>query len=68
MKKLLLAIFLLLIMVSCSPVRYANLQRKHNCYQRHKTTTYTIPMWIPGRGILLETHTITPHRVHKKKR
>jgi len=68
MKKLLLAIFLLLVIVSCTPVRYVNVERKHNYYQKHRSNTYTIPMWIPGHGILLETRIITRHRVHKKKR
>jgi hypothetical protein len=67
MKNLLLVAFLLLAIVGCTPIRYVNVERKHNYYQRHRSTTYTIPTWIPGRGVLLETRIITPRRVHKKK-
>lgn len=66
MKKLLSISFLLLVIVGCTPVRYVNIERKHNYYQRHRHNTYTIPVWIPGRGILLETRIATPHRKWSK--
>jgi hypothetical protein len=66
MKTLLLATILLLVIVGCTPVRYVNVERKHNYYQRHRSTTYTIPTWIPGRGILLETRIVAPHRKWSK--
>lgn len=56
MKNLLLAVILLVGIASCTPVRYVNVERKHNYYQRHRFNTYTSPTWIPGRGIVLETH------------
>jgi hypothetical protein len=60
--KQLLGIILLMLVIGCTPVRYVNVERKHNYYQRHRATTYTAPMWIPGRGVILETHIIVPHR------
>lgn len=56
MKKLILAVILLIGVISCTPVRYVNVERKHNYYQRHRFNTYTSPTWVPGRGIVLETH------------
>jgi hypothetical protein len=52
-----------LFLVSCTPVRKVNVYSKHNYYQKHRINTYTSPTWIPGRGIILETHI---HRLPKR--
>ena len=54
--KSIITLLVLILLVGCVPVRVVNVERKHNYYQRHRTTTYTSPIWIPGRGIILETH------------
>ena len=53
MKKL---VVFLLVFASCTPVRYVNFERHHNYYETHRFNTYTAPTWVPGRGIILETH------------
>jgi hypothetical protein len=77
MKNLILVVILLLGVVSCTPVRYVNVEKKHNYYQRHRTNTYTIPVWVPGRGMLLETRIyrlpkvnrrLTPNRLSRGKK
>jgi hypothetical protein len=60
--KQLLTLLILVLVVGCTPVRYVNVERKHNYYQRHRYNTYTVPMWIPGRGILLETRIVAPQK------
>lgn len=65
MKKLILAVILLIGVIGCTPVRYVNVEKKHNYYQRHRFNTYTKPTWIPGTGIVLETHI---YRLPKKNR
>jgi hypothetical protein len=55
MKQFVLA-FILFTLIGCMPVRRVNFNSKHNYYQRHRTNTYTSPTWIPGIGIVLETH------------
>ena len=47
---------LIIILAGCTPVKYVNVERKHNFYQRHRYNTYTVPVWVPGRGVILETH------------
>ena len=51
-------ILLCLFLVSCTPIKYVNVESRHNYYQRHRTTTYTAPIWIPGHGIVLQTYRI----------
>jgi hypothetical protein len=49
---------------SCTPVRhYVNVKSHKNYYQKHRRTTYTVPVFIPGQGIVLETKTV--HKVKK---
>jgi hypothetical protein len=55
MKQLSLLI-LLLIFIGCTPVKYVNVERKHNYYHRHRHNTYTIPTWVPNVGVVLQTH------------
>jgi hypothetical protein len=55
-------ILLCLFLVSCTPIKYVNVERKHNYYQRHRTTTYTTPIWIPGHGIVLQTHKVRKYK------
>ena len=56
MKNILSLVISLLILNGCTPVRYVNVEKRHNYYQRHRINSYTSPTWIPGRGIILETH------------
>ena len=62
MKQLLSILLLIIVSWGCRPVRHVNVQRKHNFYERHRYATYTTPMWIPGRGIILETYIIAPNK------
>jgi hypothetical protein len=55
MKNLILVVILLFGVIGCTPVRHVNVERKHNYYQRHRSNTYTLPIWVPGRGVILET-------------
>lgn len=49
-------------MSGCVPaVHFVNADKKNNYYQRHRYNTYTIPIWVPGVGVLLETRTYYPH-------
>ena len=56
MKKILLLLVLIFVLIGCMPVRKVDVSSRHNYYQRHRYNTYTAPTWIPGRGIILETH------------
>lgn len=57
MKKL---VVLMLLLASCTPVRYVNVERRHNFYERHRYNSYTVPVWVPGRGVLLQTRIAPP--------
>jgi hypothetical protein len=65
MKKLLLLIALL---ASCTPVRRINVHSRHNYYEKHRATTYTVPVFIPGKGVVLETHTVPKLRPTRKSK
>lgn len=66
--KTILSLFLTIILLSgCESVRYVNVSRKHNYYQRHRQNTYTIPTWVPGRGIMLETRIYRGHKPKRRK-
>jgi uncharacterized protein YceK len=56
MKKILLLLAVLFLLIGCVPVRRVNVNSRHNYYERHRSNTYTSPTWIPGIGIVLETH------------
>jgi hypothetical protein len=56
--KSIITLLVLILLVGCIPVKVVNVERKHNYYQRHRTTTYTSPIWIPGHGIVLQTHKV----------
>jgi hypothetical protein len=55
MKQIILA-FILFALIGCMPVKRVNVSSRHNYYERHRFNTYTSPTWIPGRGVILETH------------
>lgn len=59
MKKILA--LLLLVAAACSPVRHVDVTSRHNYYERHRVNTFTSPTWVPGYGIVLQTH-IVPYR------
>ena len=56
MKKILLLLAVLFLLIGCVPVRRVNVNSRHNYYQKHRSNTYTIPVWIPNVGVVLETH------------
>ncbi len=56
--KSIITLLVLILLVGCIPVRVVNVERKHNYYQRHRATTYTTPIWIPGHGVVLQTHKV----------
>ena len=56
MKKILSILVIVLLLIGCMPVRRVNVASRHNYYERHRFNSYTSPTWIPGRGIILETH------------
>ena len=53
--KKLAALFIIIMFASCVPVRYVDVHSHHNYYQKHRFNTYTAPVWIPGRGVMLQT-------------
>jgi hypothetical protein len=56
MTKIIFIALLVLCAASCTPVKYVNVNSRHNYYQKHRPNTYTIPVWIPNVGVVLETH------------
>jgi len=60
------ALILGMLLQSCEPIRYVNFQSKHNYYERHRHNTYTSPIWIPGHGVMLQTH-IVPYRFSQQR-
>ena len=56
MKNVLSVLVLVFILIGCMPVRRVDVSSRHNYYERHRINTYTSPVWIPGRGIILQTH------------
>lgn len=48
-------LFVLFLLIGCVPSRIVDVTSRHNYYQKHRVNTYIIPIWIPGRGIILET-------------
>lgn len=62
-----LVILLLLLLGSCAPSRIVNVSSRHNYYNRHRATTYTHPLWVPGRGIILYTEIVPKYRFHKPR-
>ena len=67
MGKKLSVLFIIILFASCIPVRYVDVHSKRNYYQRHRATTYTSPTWIPGVGVVLETHPIPSRQSRKGK-
>ena len=57
-----------LLVTSCEPVRYVDVQSRHNYYQRHRSNTYTTPVFIPGRGIVLQTYIVPIPRPARRGR
>jgi uncharacterized protein YceK len=56
MKKILLLLFIVFLLIGCISVRRVDVSSRHNYYERHRMNIYTSPTWIPGQGIILETH------------
>lgn len=65
--KYLLSILLIFIIASCTPVRYVDVSRPHT--YRHRPSVYTVPVWVPGRGVILQQQhwrRPRPQRISKK--
>ncbi len=62
--KNIITLLVLILLVGCVPVKIVNVESKHNYYQRHRTTAYTTPIWIPGHGIVLQTHKVRKPKSH----
>lgn len=67
MKKYIIFILLITLIFGCATPKYVNFETRRNYYQRHRYNTYTIPVWIPGRGVLLETHIYRTHKPMRHK-
>jgi uncharacterized protein YceK len=67
MKRIILLFLVIILLSSCDSVRYVNVNNKHNYYQKHRYNTYTIPTWIPGKGIMLETRIYRGHKPMRRK-
>lgn len=52
------ALIFILLIASCTPIRYVDVQARHNYYERHRFNTYTAPVFIPGKGVVLQTQRI----------
>jgi hypothetical protein len=62
MKKAILLFFVVIMFIGCAPTRhFVNVEKRNNYYQKHRHNTYTIPTWVPGFGILLETRIYRPY-------
>lgn len=55
MKTFFFVLILIIFLSGCMPVRYINTEKKYNLYQKYRLNTYTIPIWVPNVGIVLET-------------
>lgn len=53
--KKLAVLLIIVVFASCVPVRYVDVYSHYNYYQKHRFQTYTVPVLIPGRGIMLQT-------------
>ena len=60
------ALILGMVLQSCTPVRKVNVHSHRNYYERHRANTYTSPTWVPGYGVILQTH-IVPNRFIRQK-
>jgi hypothetical protein len=56
-----LFLWITMFLASCTPVRYTNVKHHNNYYKRYRIDTYQSPIWIPGFGVILQTH-IVPKR------
>lgn len=65
MKTLSLVLSLIILLGACTPVRYVNVEKKHNFYQKHRSNTYTVPIWVPNVGVVLETRI---YKIPKKRK
>ena len=60
-------LFAIIMLTSCVPIRYVDVYSHHNYYQRHKFETYTVPVLVPGRGVMLQTLPI-PRQYRQSRR
>ena len=61
MKKL-LGLFLIVTLLGCVPTLELNVHTRHHFYELNRARFYTAPVWIPGRGVILQEHYIPRQR------
>jgi len=61
------ALFIIIMLTSCVPIRYVDVYSHHNYYQRHRFETYTVPVLVSGRGVMLQTLPI-PRQYRQSRR
>lgn len=61
------ALFIIIMLTSCVPIRYVDVYLHHNYYQRHRFETYTVPVLVSGRGVMLQTLPI-PRQYRQSRR
>ena len=66
--KYLFVLVLALAFTSCMPIRYVDVYSHHNYYEKHRFNTYTAPILIPGRGVILQTFTVPMPRPIRRGR
>ena len=62
-----LFLWIIMFAASCSPSMYVNPYSHHNYYNRYRAETYTSPTWIPGVGVVLETHIIPKYSYYQPR-
>lgn len=45
-------LLVLVLIASCTPVRYVNINRPHT--YKHRFNVRTVPVWVPGYGVMLQ--------------
>ena len=67
LKKLAALLIVIVLFASCIPVRYVDVHSKRNYYQRHRSAGGGGPTWVPGIGVVLETHIIPSRQSRRGK-
>lgn len=66
--KKLAALLIIILFAACTPVRYVNVNHYHTF--RHRPNFYTIPIWVPGHGVMLQQqrwYQPRPQRIPRKR-
>ena len=62
-----LFLWVTMFLASCNPSMYVNPLSHHNYYNRYRAETYTSPVWVPGYGIVLQTHILPQYRYYQPR-